>query len=46
MFRFYAYNLEEYFETSITEIGKQKVGWANYLLGSIKQFMKIDDTKI
>jgi len=34
-YRFYAYNLEETFETSTDNVEKCKTGWANYLLGSI-----------
>ena len=39
-YRFYAYNLEETFETSTDKVEKCKTGWANYLLGSIFQFKK------
>jgi len=39
-FRFFAFDLSEYFETEISEIQPAKVEWVNFLLGVIAQFVK------
>ncbi len=39
-YRFYAYDLNESFETPVDQIEKSDVHWANYLLGVIAQFVK------
>lgn len=39
-FRFYSYNLEDYYETSVEAIEKSEKRWVNYLLGVIAQFFK------
>lgn len=43
-FRFYSYNLKDYYETPVDEFGKSDKGWANYLLGVIAQFSKAGKT--
>ena len=45
VFRFYSYDFQDYYETSINEIDKSSKHWANYLLGVIAQFYK-DDKQI
>jgi galactokinase len=40
LFRFYAIDLDESFETSIEKIEPSKSHWANYLMGVIAQFVK------
>ncbi|MFA6402067.1 MAG: galactokinase [Salinivirgaceae bacterium] len=40
IFRFYAIDLDESFETSTEKIEPSKSHWANYLLGVIAQFVK------
>lgn len=40
VFRFYAHDLHEEFQTTVSDIQKQKVRWANYLLGVIAQFVQ------
>lgn len=39
-FRFYSYNLNDYYETDTDNIGPSEKHWANYLLGVIAQFVK------
>lgn len=39
-FRFYAYDLKEYFELDIDKLTKSRTAWANYLLGVYAQFKK------
>ncbi len=39
-FRFYSFNLEDYYETPVASYQKSGKRWANYLLGVIAQFMK------
>ncbi len=39
-FRFFAYDLNESFETPVGQIEKSKTLWANYLLGVVAQFVK------
>lgn len=43
-FRFYSYNLEDYYETSVDAFEKCDKSWANYLLGVIAQFFKAGKT--
>ncbi|MBE0651655.1 MAG: galactokinase [Bacteroidales bacterium] len=43
-FRFYSYNLEDYYETSVNAYEKSEKRWANYLLGVIAQFFKAGKT--
>ena len=43
-FRFYSFNLEDYYETSVDAFGKSEKKWANYLLGVIAQFSKAGKT--
>ena len=38
--RFYAFDLEEEYETEIAEVKKGKTMWANYLKGVVAQFQK------
>ncbi|GAB3818999.1 galactokinase [Pontibacter rugosus] len=38
--RFHAHDLEESAEFYLANIGKTDIGWANYLLGVVKQFQK------
>lgn len=40
-FRFYSYNLEDYYETPEDAFEKSEKKWANYLLGVIAQFYKV-----
>lgn len=40
MFRFFAVDLDEYFEIETNKVEKSDVQWANYLLGVIHQFQK------
>ncbi len=44
MFRFYSYNLNDYYETSTDSFEKSEKGWTNYLLGVIAQFSKSGKT--
>ncbi len=37
-FRFYAYDLEEYFEMDVNDLKISEIRWANYLLGVAAQF--------
>lgn len=39
-FRFFAYDLDESFETAVDHIERSKTAWANYLLGVVAQFVK------
>ena len=39
-FRFYAFDLNESFETEADNIGVSQTAWANYLLGVVAQFRK------
>lgn len=39
-FRFFAFDLDEYFEIYTNKVEISKTGWANYLLGVIRQFHK------
>ncbi|PKP10572.1 MAG: galactokinase [Bacteroidetes bacterium HGW-Bacteroidetes-4] len=39
-FRFYSYDLDDFYETPVTNIEKSNKHWANYLLGVIVQFTK------
>jgi galactokinase len=39
-FRFYSYDLDDSYETSVDKIDKCEKHWANYLLGVIAQFIK------
>lgn len=39
-FRFFAFDLNESFETDAEKIGRCNVAWANYLLGVVAQFTK------
>jgi len=39
-FRFFAIDLQEYFEIDADKLSKSKVQWANYLLGVIAQYQK------
>ncbi len=43
-FRFYSYNLEDYYETSVDAYQKSEKRWANYLLGVVAQFFKAGRT--
>lgn len=43
-FRFYSYNLEDYYETGVDAYEKSDKRWANYLLGVIAQFFKAGKT--
>ena len=40
-FRFYSFDLEDYYETPVDAYEKSEKRWANYLLGVIAQFYKI-----
>lgn len=39
-YRFYAHDFHQEYSTALNEISAQKIEWANYLLGIIKQFVK------
>ena len=39
-FRFFAFDLNESFETEVDNIGVSQTAWANYLLGVVAQFRK------
>ncbi len=43
-FRFYSFNLNDYYETSVDDFSKCEKRWANYLLGVIAQFPKAGKT--
>lgn len=43
-FRFYSYNLNNYYETPVNAFAKCDKKWANYLLGVIAQFVKAGKT--
>jgi len=40
VFRFYSYDLDDFYETNISKIDKSDKHWANYLLGVIAQYAK------
>ncbi len=39
-YRFFSYNQNDYYETSVTDLQKSAKPWVNYLLGVIAQFVK------
>ena len=43
-FRFFAFDLNESFETDVDNIGVSQTAWANYLLGVVAQFRKAGQT--